>query len=151
MKYGLIIIGGGSAAFAAATKASDLGKTALMVNAELPLGGTCMNVGCMPSKHLLAVGDEVFYSERPRFKSLGSRPAAVFDFGTAMQEMNDMIARMRRKNYVDVLHSLDGVTLWRGKPASPVLTGSRQAARHMRLIRFLSLPAPSLRPCPSPG
>ncbi|MBI4445692.1 MAG: mercury(II) reductase [Acidobacteria bacterium] len=115
MKYGLIIIGGGSAAFAAATKASDLGKTALMVNAELPLGGTCMNVGCMPSKHLLAVGDEVFYSERPRFKSLGSRPAAVFDFGTAMQEMNDMIARMRRKNYVDVLHSLDGVTLVEGK------------------------------------
>ena len=37
----LIIIGGGAAAFAAATKAHDLGKTALMINAGLPIGGTC--------------------------------------------------------------------------------------------------------------
>ena len=56
-KYDLIIIGGG-AAFAAATKAANLGRTALMVNAGLPLEGTCVNVGCMPSKNLLTVGDE---------------------------------------------------------------------------------------------
>ncbi|MDA1349103.1 MAG: FAD-dependent oxidoreductase, partial [Chloroflexi bacterium] len=64
-KFDLIIIGGGGAAFAAATKASDLGKTALLINSGLPLGGTCVNVGCMPSKHLLAVGDELFYGQRP--------------------------------------------------------------------------------------
>ncbi|MDO8751826.1 MAG: FAD-dependent oxidoreductase, partial [Dehalococcoidia bacterium] len=44
--YDLIIIGGGAAAFAAATKAADLGKTALMINSGLPVGGTCVNVGC---------------------------------------------------------------------------------------------------------
>jgi hypothetical protein len=57
-KYDLIVIGGGGAAFAAVTKASDLGKTALMINTGLPLGGTCVNVGCMPSKRLLTVGDD---------------------------------------------------------------------------------------------
>ena len=36
--YDLVIIGGGAAAFAASTKANDLGKTALMINAGLPLG-----------------------------------------------------------------------------------------------------------------
>ena len=55
--YDLVIIGGGAAAFAAATKANDLGKSALMINKGLPPGGTCVNVGCVPSKHLLAVGD----------------------------------------------------------------------------------------------
>ena len=66
-KYDAIIIGGGSAAFAAATKASDLGKTALMINSGLPHGGTCVNVGCMPSKHLLTRGDEYYYGPASRF------------------------------------------------------------------------------------
>ena len=44
-KYDLVIVGGGAAAFAAATKANDLGKTALMINSGLPIGGTCVNVG----------------------------------------------------------------------------------------------------------
>ena len=57
-KYDLIIIGGVAASFAAATKASDLGKTALMINGGLPVGGTCVNVGCVPSKVLLTIGDE---------------------------------------------------------------------------------------------
>ena len=54
--YDLVIIGGGAAAFAAAAKANDLGKTALMINSGLPLEGTCCNVGCVPSKNLLTVG-----------------------------------------------------------------------------------------------
>lgn len=54
--FDLVIIGGGAAAFAAATKASDLGAKAAMINGGLPIGGTCVNVGCVPSKHLLEVG-----------------------------------------------------------------------------------------------
>ena len=50
-KYDLIIVGGGATAFAAATKANDLGKTSLMINSGLPIGGTCVNVGCMPPSH----------------------------------------------------------------------------------------------------
>ncbi|MBI4297691.1 MAG: FAD-dependent oxidoreductase, partial [Chloroflexi bacterium] len=69
-KYDLVIIGGGAAAFAAATKASDMGKKALMINQGLPLGGTCVNVGCMPSKRLLTVGDDLYYPQHPRFGAL---------------------------------------------------------------------------------
>ena len=54
--HDLVIIGGGAAAFAAATKANDLGKTALIINSGLPIGGTCVNVGCIPSENLLTVG-----------------------------------------------------------------------------------------------
>ncbi len=56
-QYDLIIIGGGAGAFAAAIKASDLGAKTLMVNHGLPLGGTCVNVGCVPSKTLLYAGE----------------------------------------------------------------------------------------------
>lgn len=51
--FDLIIIGGGSAAFSAAIKAEELGLSTLMVNAGLPFGGTCVNVGCVPSKTLI--------------------------------------------------------------------------------------------------
>jgi len=110
-RYDLIIVGGGAAAFAAATKAADLGKTALMVNAGLPVGGTCVNVGCMPSKRLLTVGDEVFYPQHPRFRALrnGHRPA--FDFSAAIQEKDEMVAAARQSNYLNVLEHLPGVDL----------------------------------------
>lgn len=49
MKYYIIIIGGGAAAFAVATKASDQGVT----NIGLPPGGTGINMCCVPSKILL--------------------------------------------------------------------------------------------------
>ncbi|MBI2008441.1 FAD-dependent oxidoreductase, partial [Candidatus Amesbacteria bacterium] len=56
-EFDLIIIGGGAGAFAAAIKADELGARTLMVNKGLPLGGTCVNVGCVPSKTLLWVGE----------------------------------------------------------------------------------------------
>jgi len=49
--YDLVILGGGAAAFAAITEASRQGLSTAMVNTGLPIGGTCVNVGCVPSKH----------------------------------------------------------------------------------------------------
>jgi mercuric reductase len=109
-KTDLIIIGGGAAAFAAATKASELGKTALMINSGLPIGGTCINVGCMPSKHLLTVGDELYYAERPRFKALRNGHKPAFDFRAAIREKDEIVAVGRKANYIDVVESLKGVS-----------------------------------------
>ena len=108
--YDLIIIGGGAAAFAAATKAAGLGKTALMINSGLPLGGTCVNVGCVPSKHLLTVGDELYYGPRSKFKALADGHKPSFDFSTAIQEKDELVAALRQKNYGNVLESLEGLT-----------------------------------------
>ena len=114
-RFDLVIIGGGAAAFAAATKANDLGKTALMINSGLPVGGTCVNVGCMPSKNLLAVGDELYYGQHPRFKALlnGHKPA--FDFATAVAEKDEIVASARRSNYINVVDSLESVTYLDGR------------------------------------
>ena len=108
-RYDLIIIGGGAAALAAATKASDLGKTALMINSGLPLGGTCVNVGCVPSKHLLTMGDELYYPQHPRFKALQNGHESRFDFKTAIEEKDEVITAIRGSNHAKVLEALHGV------------------------------------------
>ncbi|MFQ5860299.1 MAG: mercury(II) reductase [Dehalococcoidia bacterium] len=119
--YDLLIIGGGAAAFAAATKASQRGATTLMVNGGLPVGGTCVNVGCVPSKHLLTVGDEVYYANRSKFKALANGHQPLFDYRAAIQEKDELVAALRSSNYLDVLGALPGVTYLEGRArfASP--------------------------------
>lgn len=51
--FDLAVIGGGAAAFGAVIKTNDLGARTAIINRGLPLGGTCVNVGCVPSKTLL--------------------------------------------------------------------------------------------------
>ncbi len=58
-KYDLIIIGGGSAGFSAAIRANEHGLRTLIVNGGLPIGGTCVNVGCVPSKFLVHTARKV--------------------------------------------------------------------------------------------
>ena len=114
-KYDLVILGGGATAFAAATKANDLGKTAIMINSGLPVGGTCVNVGCMPSKNLLTVGDELYYGQHPRFKALLNGHSPSFSFATAIAEKDEIVASARQSNYINVIESLDSVTYLEGR------------------------------------
>ncbi|MDR7435250.1 MAG: mercury(II) reductase [Armatimonadota bacterium] len=114
-RYDLVIIGGGAAAFAAATKASELSATTVMVNAGLPVGGTCVNVGCIPTKHLLTVGEEYYYPRFPRFKALKGRNHVPLDFKEAIAEKDELVAALRREHYLDVLESLRGVHYIEGR------------------------------------
>ena len=52
-KFDLIVIGGGPAGYVAAIRAAQLGMTVACVEKRETLGGTCLNVGCIPSKALL--------------------------------------------------------------------------------------------------
>ncbi len=69
-EYDLIIIGGGAGAFAAAIKANELKAKTLMVNQGLPLGGTCVNVGCIPSKNLLKAGEVLYSTKHHNFNGI---------------------------------------------------------------------------------
>jgi mercuric reductase len=63
-KYQLIIIGGGSAGFAAATKANDDEIKTALIN-EGPIGGTCINISCVPSKYLLESTNFYTHAKKP--------------------------------------------------------------------------------------
>lgn len=114
--HDLVIIGGGAAAFAAATKANDLGARALMINAGLPLGGTCINVGCIPSKHLLGIADALLATRHSAFASVPSSGVdGRFLVSAARREKDDLVAVLRKRNYQDVLDSLAHVDLREGR------------------------------------
>ena len=51
--YDLIVIGGGPAGYVAAIRAAQLGMTTACIDKRKTFGGTCLNVGCIPSKALL--------------------------------------------------------------------------------------------------
>ena len=55
-RFDLAVIGSGGAAFAAAIRATTLGKSVVMIERGT-LGGTCVNTGCVPSKALLAAAE----------------------------------------------------------------------------------------------
>lgn len=108
MSYDLVILGGGAGGFAAALRANSLEARTALVNAGLPTGGTCVNVGCVPSKHLLELGHDLFYPRSPRFSSLS--PADIpMDFPRAMKEKEQLVASLRKSNYADVLQEMDHV------------------------------------------
>ena len=67
-------------------------------------------MGCVPSKHLLTVGDELYYGPRSKFKALTNGHKPSFEFKTAIGEKDDLVAALRHKNYANVLEVLDGVT-----------------------------------------
>jgi dihydrolipoamide dehydrogenase len=52
-RYDVVVIGGGPGGYVAAIRAAQLGKSVALVEKRATLGGTCLNVGCIPSKALL--------------------------------------------------------------------------------------------------
>ncbi|MBI5677395.1 MAG: FAD-dependent oxidoreductase [Planctomycetes bacterium] len=113
-QFELIIIGGGAAGFAAATRADELKIKTAIINAGLPMGGTCVNAGCVPTKYFLAVGKELYSPKHPKFKSVP--PIQVtFDFEEAMKEKVSLLNSLRQKNYQDVLNSFRHVTWIEGR------------------------------------
>lgn len=114
-RYDLIIIGGGAAAFSAAIKANSHGaKTAMIERGTL--GGTCVNVGCVPSKNLLAAGEHLYASSNPSYTSI--KPCnADFDFARIIQEKDKLVGNLRKQKYRDVLETLEHVKLIEGRAA----------------------------------
>jgi mercuric reductase len=55
-EFDVAIVGGGSAGFAAAIKSAELGTRVALIEGRT-LGGTCVNVGCVPSKSLIRAAD----------------------------------------------------------------------------------------------
>ncbi len=113
-EYDLIIIGGGAGAFAAANTANKLKKKTLLINYEkiLPLGGTCVNVGCVPSKIMLYQGKEYYNAIRSKFKAIKLQGKS--NFIEALKETHEMVKKFRSKNYEKVIEKQEYVDFKEG-------------------------------------
>ncbi|MCR4328455.1 MAG: mercury(II) reductase [Patescibacteria group bacterium] len=112
--FDLIIIGGGAGAFAAAIRANEFGAKTALINAGLPLGGTCVNVGCVPSKTLLWAGETLHHAKHHDIPGI-KLEVKSFDFQKVVQDELALVEKLRTEKYEKVLKSLDHVTLVEGK------------------------------------
>jgi mercuric reductase len=110
--FDLVILGSGSAAFAAAIKAADHGARTAMIERST-LGGTCVNVGCVPSKNLLRAGELRYYHSRREFPGI-TPGKTTFEFGRIIEQKNQIVRGLRKEKYSDVLRSLLSTKLLRG-------------------------------------
>lgn len=112
-QYDLIIIGGGSAAFSASTTTADLGLSVLMVNAGLDIGGTCVNVGCVPSKFLIRNAEQIHKIQHSPFTGVSPAIASI-DYKAIIQQKKELVAALQKKKYLDVVGKLDTVEVLEG-------------------------------------
>jgi dihydrolipoyl dehydrogenase len=119
--YDLVVIGTGPGGYVCAVRAAQLGMKVAVVEKEPTLGGTCLNVGCMPSKALLHAS-EMFEEAAHSFAKMGvSVPAPKLDLPSMMNFKQQGIDGnvkgvefLMKKNKIDVLNGI-GKILGTGK------------------------------------
>ena len=113
--FDLVILGHGAAAFSAGIKASELssGEMSIAMIGTGPLGGTCVNVGCVPSKYLLEASHRVFRPKHPKMEGI-YETNVVHDFSAVMKGLRSYVKQARESKYEDVMRSYENVALYEG-------------------------------------
>lgn len=111
--YDLLIIGTGGAGTAAAIRASELGASVGIVEGADVVGGTCVNVGCIPSKNLVEAAHRVHVA-RAGFPGIAACDPQVA-WKEVLRQKQELVEMLRQEKYLDVLASYEGVNLLRGK------------------------------------
>ena len=126
MSYDVAIIGAGPGGYVAAIRCAQLEMNVVLIEKDSTLGGTCLNVGCIPSKALLD-SSEHFHIAVERFAEHGIKinPPKV-DMPQMIKRKNEVVETtvkgvdfLMKKNKVDVLHGhasfINSTTLKVGK------------------------------------
>src|SRR4051812_42268044 len=115
--FDLIVIGAGPGGYVAAIRAAQLGMRVACIEKDASLGGTCLNVGCIPSKALLD-SSEHFYLAKNRFAHHGIKVGNLeLDLPTMMSRKDQVVqgltrgvAGLFRKNKVEHVRGTARVT-----------------------------------------
>jgi mercuric reductase len=112
-RFDLLVLGGGSAGFAAAIRAAEAGRTVGLVE-QSTIGGTCVNVGCVPSKTLIAAAGVRAHAEHTPFVGTGVQ-AGPPDFAAVMAQKQQLVEALRQAKYLDVLAAYPEITYIAGQ------------------------------------
>lgn len=117
MSYDVVVIGSGPGGYVCAIKAAQLGLKTAIVEKRATLGGTCLNIGCIPSKAMLHAS-EMFHTAGHTLDSLG------VDVGKPKLDLKKMMAHKD----ATVKANVDGVSFLMKKNKIDVLTGTGKIA-----------------------
>lgn len=109
--YDAIVIGSGPGGYVAAIRLAQLGKKTALIERYNSLGGTCLNVGCIPSKALLD-SSEHYHQAKHNFKAHGIHVDGLsLDFERMINRKNEVVSQtvdgirfLMKKNKIDVYH-----------------------------------------------
>lgn len=134
--YDLIVIGAGSAGFSASIVAAEAGKRVALVG-HGTIGGTCVNVGCVPSKAMIRAAEAVHAaSAAGRFPGVAPCAARV-DWPALVSGTAELVAAMRQKKYSDLLPQYETVDHIDEGPARLVEGGVEVGGRRMTAERII--------------
>src|SRR5215471_274516 len=93
--FDVVVIGGGPGGYNCAIRAGQLGLKAACVDKRGSFGGTCLNIGCIPSKALLHATD-LYTLGRMDFAEMGIKAELGFDLPTMMKYKDKVVGELTR-------------------------------------------------------
>lgn len=110
----LAVIGAGSAGFAAAIRAAEIGANVVLIG-HGTIGGTCVNVGCVPSKNLIRATESLHQARAAaRFAGLAGE-ARLTDWHALIAQKDSLVASLRQAKYADLLPSYNTIAYIEGR------------------------------------
>ena len=111
--FDLAVIGAGSAGFSAAIHAAELGAQVALIE-HGTIGGTCVNVGCVPSKTLIRAAETLHQAEAAaRFSGIRAE-AALDDWSKAVAQKDQLVTELRETKYVQLLPEYNTIAYLKG-------------------------------------
>src|SRR5438128_2196565 len=93
-RFDLVVVGGGPGGYVAAIRAAQLGKKVACVDKRGAFGGTCLNIGCIPSKALLD-SSELFSQAKHNFARHGIKiPMVDLDLPKLLDRKNAIVRQL---------------------------------------------------------
>ena len=114
--FDVVVIGSGPGGYVCAIRSSQLGMKVAIIEKYNSLGGTCLNVGCIPSKSLLE-SSELYHKANTEFLEHGIKASPKFDFSKMVSRKSKVVKEnseglnfLMKKNKISVFHGLGKLT-----------------------------------------
>lgn len=115
-RFDLAVIGAGSAGFSAAITAAEAGARVALIG-HGTIGGTCVNVGCVPSKAMIRAVEPLHQAAAAaRFDGIEAR-ARLADWRALVEQKRALVAQLRQAKYADLLPAHDRIAYVEGRAA----------------------------------
>ena len=146
-RYDLAVIGAGSAGFSAAITAAEQGAQVALIG-HGTIGGTCVNIGCVPSKTLIRAAETLHQAgAAARFAGISAKAYAE-DWAATVRQKDELVAGLRQSKYADLLPIYNNISYLEG-PArladgGVVVNGDLIKAQHLVIATGARPSVPSI-------